>query len=403
MQRKEIETDTKKGDLQVMYTHFKKLLPIACAACACLTVSADSSRYNGHHDDDSKGHGSCDSSGREIKQMGLAGLHDASPHVKNGADVFLQLDFIYWACGGYDGAFAQTGGIERLKDASGGMVNAPRGTTQFFDTDFDPGFKATFGLNLDHDGDDTLLRYTWYHSNHTDSASKANDTYAGLPFSAMGVPADIVDGFPLVLANDKVTAEYWVQFNNFDWEFARGFYTSPYMTLRFHVGLKGGWGNNRQKTVSSGLVLNDWDQNEGRDFSCYDNLNTSFKQDVWWIGIRAGFDPSFYFSKNWSMFGKAALSTLWNGNTEKYKEKIDVCNNSQDASGVKTTKTVTNTKGTYHDLGTVLELEIGFRYEQWWDDDNYHVAVEASWENQDWSVGPAEWFQGFRFGVRFSF
>ena len=378
-----------------MYTHFKKLLPAACTACACLTtfVSANNGSY-----DHSNSHSDADS-----RHRSMMGLPDASPRVTNGADVFLGVDFILWTADS-GGAIAATGGFERLKDAAGGMTDPAQGTVHYFDNDFDPGFKAVFGLNLQHDGDDTLLRYTWFYTNHTQSVSAGNNTFTGYPSQALGIPVDIVDGFPLAIAHDKVTAQYNMHFNNFDWEFGRGFYTSPYMTLRFHIGLKGGWADSFYKSTSAGTVLHDWDQNEGRDIGCYDPISLISKSDLWWVGIRGGFDPTFYFTKNWSMFGKFSLSTLWNGDKNTRREQVSVCNNSQEASGSKTQKTPINQRGTDHLTGQVLETELGFKFDYWWDDDNYHMALAASWENQVWTnVGPSSYFQGFHIGIVFGF
>lgn len=383
-----------------MYKNFKKLLPAACAACALTTSVFANSNYNGSnsHSDDSM-------DGRHRSMMGLP---DASPRVTNGADVFLGVDFILWTAQGYrgtpDGSYAIKDGVSAVQHTATGTENANKGSLEFFDTQFDPGFKALFGLNLQHDGDDTLLRYTWFYTSNSASTSQERDVFARTESKAFGRPVDTADGHPLVIVFDQVRAESSLHFNNFDWEFGRGFYTSPYMTLRFHIGLKGGWGDREETTTRSGTDLLDYSQDEGRSINCYDPIVTSLKTDYWWIGIRGGFMPTFYFSKNWSMFGNFALSTLWTGTQPTYREKIDICLNSLNASAEREGRTVVNAEGTAHSVGHVLEADLGFRFDYWWDDDNYHMALSASWENQVWNnVGPSNWYQGLRLAILFSF
>ncbi|MDN3508246.1 MAG: Lpg1974 family pore-forming outer membrane protein, partial [Simkaniaceae bacterium] len=135
--------------------------------------------------------------------------------------------------------------------------------------------------------------------------------------------------------------------------------------------------------------------------TCMSEFKKNHKVNPWWIGIRGGVDPTFYFTKNWSMFGKLALSTLWNGTTEKVKDTTDVCDSSGSPSGASTNMIIRQFQGNNHNLTGVLEWQLGLCYDYWWNDDDYHFGIAAAWENQKWD--DMFWFQGFTLQFRFDF
>lgn len=392
-----------------MSTNLRKWLTLFGISCVSLTSLANADdnmhRRDDHHRRDMHHE---DGKYREITP-------NAGPRVTNGADVFIMADFIYWTfrldCenwGGSDrsGNLATLGNAGADPDVLAFNGSQPRIASKNMNNKFDPGFKVALGLNLDHDGWDTLLRYTWIQPKHT-ATWNANQAAATM---LAGLSEFFNSGnlFPM-----RVSASYKYKFNNFDWELGRNFFVSQYLTTRPHAGLKGGW--TRYRTVNRAVVDdNNLIVNSQGDMSAnVDGARNNANADTWWIGIRTGLDLNFHFTRNWSLFSKTALSAVWEGWSGTATENVRLTA-AGSSTGVATWVAISQEKYSNHGVYGIIEQQIGFCYDYWWDEDDYHFGIAASWEGQYWAnqcrsigispgVDGAQTMQGFTLNFRFDF
>ncbi len=383
-----------------METKLKKLLPVAgivCGLCTSLNAMDNSTQQ---HNQSMMQH-SDETSFRQITP-------NAGPRVTNGADVFITADFIYWTARQDGMQYAYTGADTVVSPSLVSTIPS-KGNTFYPPRKFDPGFKVGLGLNLGHDGWDVFLEYTWFHTNHNNSA-----TSGSLPSQRL-IPAYETQyqmshqhghfDFEL-LSFDSMTAKWRLQFNNFDLELGRNYYISQYLTLRPHIGLKGNWYTQNYNVAGFGPWYGDTPFGFGYDYTDTESVTTDMKQKWWGVGIRAGVDASWYFDKNWSIFGEWALSGLWG--------RFDVTEQGAFVGSITTeeaqTSTVLWSGNSFHSVKGVAEFELGLRFDYWFSDDDYHFGISAGWEIQYWmnqnqmtipngDLG----FQGLDVKVRFDF
>lgn len=394
-----LNTLIKQGETRSMETKLKKLLPIAGIVCGlCATLNAADNMQNGSSS--MMQQGSDETRFREITP-------NAGPRVTNGADVFLTADFIYWTARQDGLAYAYTGADTTISSSLASSVPS-KGTTYYPPRKFDPGFKVGVGLNLGHDGWDTYLEYTWFHSNHSNTQTSGSAAYQRLiPVFPVAFEGHISsNAFDVELLNyDSMKSSWKLRFNNFDLELGRNFYISQYLTLRPHVGLKGNWYTQNYHVTGTSPFLGDTALNFGYDYGATDYAKGRFKQSWWGVGIRAGMDTAWYFDKNWSIFGDWALSALWGRFNVSRKAQYG----GDFGQTTSTVSTVLWNENSFHTVKGVAEFQLGLRFDYWFSDDDYHFGLSAAWEEQLWInqnqiARPGDLgFQGFTLKARFDF
>ena len=299
---------------------------------------------------------------------------NAGPRVTNGVDVFITADFIYWTARQDGLAYARSGLVDYTEAVA--LGNTEHGETYYPATKFSPGFKVGIGLNLGHDGWDTLVNYTWYRSNHHHSIVMSEPSaLSPVPlWEVATLGSSQADKNFLVLSSfvnvGKASSSWSIHFNNIDWEMGRNFYISQYLTLRPYAGLKGTW---MHQYFSSNLG-----NFEQSDISSEVSAAAMYQiQKFWGVGIRTGLDASWYMTKNWSIFSNTALSALWGRFYNSREDSVTL-------AVTETNRTIINTRSSFHTVKPVLEMQLGVRYDYWFCDDDYHFGIEAAWEEQVW-------------------
>lgn len=300
-----------------MEMNIKKLWPLVGAMCVSFTSAAFADSYS--------------TQGNDTMQQGNQGSYQrgtyreitppAGPRVAHGADVGITADFIWWKAtqeGGYAVASSKTETKDDVTTVTEHKKN--------YSEKWAPGFKAGLGLNLGHDGWDVLGQYTWLNAKNTHTVDQSNNRWE-------------------------------LHFNVIDLELGRNFYVSQYLTLRPFMGLKGTW----QKHEAVEFTKQDKDT---KDLSHY-NI------DQFGIGIRGGFNTSWYLTKSFSIYGNMAFANMWSDYDKNFEKDY-------------TKNTVVEANDNYT-IKHLLELELGLRWETWFYDDSYHLAIQAGWEQQVWS------------------
>ncbi len=135
--------------------------------------------------------------------------------------------------------------------------------------------------------------------------------------------------------------------------------------LRPFYGLKGAWHTQHMRVAFSnveGLVLSP-------------NARMRNTMENWGIGIRAGMDTSWHFTRSFSLVGNMAFTCLW----EEFKVKrFDVA----EAGGF--SESNVNLKKKVYDVEPVIELALGLKWETGMACDASHFSITAAWEEQVW-------------------
>jgi hypothetical protein len=274
---------------------------------------------------------------------------NAGPCVACGADLYLTADFIYWAVREDRLALVATTGTHTTAPLKGSYIQP--------DFKMEPGFKVGLGILFDHDGWDVFAEYTWI---------RARDLTASFTVAPEMAARDILtwgfsNGGSVTGGNVSWSLHY---FNAVDLELGRNFYVSRYLKLRPHFGLKGTW----QKQLYSAVL------NEPNDATATGSMD----QFYWGVGIRAGLDAAFHFSKSFSAIGQLALSGLW-GQFQPDRLNLDPALPVGDSP-----LAPLNVGNNFHTIRPVIEWMLGFRWETYTCDKDFHFAIDAAWELQYW-------------------
>ena len=270
----------------------------------------------------------------------------AGPRIARSWNFILAADFIYWTVR-QDGMFHAVSGVGS---------NVSKGKVYDLNWQWEPGFKVGLGSNLPHDCWDLYAEYTWIRSNVSHSTSVSNL----VSYWSIG-------GVPLLALLDS-HANWRIRFHDLHLELGRNSYLSQYLKLRVHVGLQGSWIDQKYRIRQTLLEDN--------------AVNRLFLgQDFWGVGLRAGLNTAWQFTRSFSFYGDLALAILWG--------QFDLDRKDQTTTAINVTTTTINTGVSPHTFEPVVSLGAGFRWETWFGMNDccmeqFHISFEAGWEHQLW-------------------
>ena len=362
---------------------FKKLWPLIGAMCLGLISPAFA--HDNYQNNGSTGSGTYGSNANTSSQSSQGTYQrgtfreitpNAGPRVAHGADVFITADFIWWKATQDGLGYAASGFANETTaplPADAFVVQASTGRNATVGEDWAPGFKVGLGLNLGHDGWDLYTQYTWLHASDSNSISA--------PSVVMNTVGIAQSEFRPFVTGNRATSNWDLHFNVIDLELGRNFYLSQFLTMRPFIGLKGTWQDHNWKSHFYGdeFELSVDDQNNNNRLGVTGPYHVHETQDAWAIGVRGGFNISWYLSKSWSIYGDMAVSGMMTSYYDvKRRDTID-------DSSTGYSKVVRNLdENNFYSVNYVGELELGLRWEMWFYDDNYHFAIQAGWEEQVW-------------------
>lgn len=279
---------------------------------------------------------------------------------KGASDVhsIVDVDYLLWYVEQDGMAYALTGYDPSILSSSAGKTLNPNSR-------WNSGFKVSLGLTLGYDGWDLLSEYTWISNGNVSGSMLSPNLY---PTWNCANNYTHFTASPGGLGSIK-KADYTfnMQFNILDLEMGRGFFISPYLKMRPHLGLKGAWQKNQFQVTYTRIVSSSVDD-EDRMIS-HQNYSA--------VGLRTGLDTAWQFTPMWSLYGDVAYSLLWNHFTLSRKDT-----DTNLSTGV--VNTVFQTKNTVYTLKPVLEMGMGIRCESNLCDDAYHILIQLGWEQQWW-------------------
>ena len=369
-----------------MQMNLKKLWPALGLACMSFFSIASAQPYSNSQPNSMPSQSSSqDMSGQGTYQRGTYReiTPVAGPRVAHGADVFITADFIWWKAV-QEGTDYATTGVEGFVPANP-PANQSRGTERSAGRDWAPGFKVGLGLNMSHDGWDIYAQYTWLRPSNSNSLSSSD--YVNRPV----LPTTIIPTLAFALTSfDRISAHWDLDFNVIDVELGRNFYLSQFLTMRPFIGFKGTWQNQHmhiRMNAPDGIIVDNNNTVVEGPYKIHERM------DNWGIGIRGGFNLAWYMAKQWSIYGDFAWTNMWTDYNDVSRK--DTAEDPTQQTGLSSINPYNVRQDEHYAIKTILELEIGLRWEIWFYDDNYHFAIQAGWEEQVW----ANWGTNFDFLV----
>ncbi len=349
-------------------------VPLICAAVAPLCADmgdhaisqADASKssrmQNGKQETDSQ---------KQFDQRWRDDQITPSAKPKEGG-VYISADFIWWK--------AQEDGLEYAwTGAPLAPTAVPPDATpgKMLDACFkyEPGFKVGLGYKFERDSWDLYAEYTWIRFNHEHDEDDDDDCNCcpeenTVAWSNYWLPSEV--GPIAVLMNDE-ERQWKLHFNALDVELGRNFYISKWLTLRPHFGLKFSWMQQHYDVEYEDILFR---QDSSSVIPVGSEVEIEFDQHQFGVGIRAGLNTAWYFTKWLALYGDVAVTSLWNRFREKREDTVETATGAEYESFDIKRKT--------HPVTAVLELGLGLRFEWAFCNEDYLFQFEAGWEEQVW-------------------
>lgn len=254
-------------------------------------------------------------------------------------------------------------------------------------TDWDPGFRVGIGFNSTCDGWDYNLTWTWMQNKRTDSVSVPNfgiEIDNGFIYTIIGAEGQSILINPWInntffndFAFDRVKAKYDLRFNQIDLDLGRKYWLSRCFVMRPYIGLRGAWTRVTFETTSSRTTTT---TGIGGNVPLSRVFVDSFKTRAWGVGIIGGFEPVWYFSDCFALYGLAGTGALW-GDFEVKKSESYAQEVPSDEFGTQNISYSDSGAHEHAQMTGLLDLAIGLRWERTWCCDRYRTALDLGWEH----------------------
>ena len=248
------------------------------------------------------------------------------------------------------------------------------------------GFKAALSYCSPCDGWDVGVSWTWYKGNaSSDIEADADNNHVLLPlWSAFSWPPGGINFATAIETN-------WdLKLNLIDIELGREFWTSHYLSIRPHVGLRvalieqsfdiqhkgGNW-----NTIGPGTGSFNWGAQTALNNEVH--LDNDFKG----VGLRSGLDTNWNLGCGWSIYGDLAASIIYG--------RFDIDHDEWNRLAVDnhTKIKVHETEESFRASRAILDLGLGLQWMGMVCDCKYGLTIALGWEqhlffhqNQLWRV-----------------
>lgn len=294
---------------------------------------------------------------------------------KKNSSVSIETDFLYWKVNQNGNEFAQTGqaittpGISGATSVNPGHIYRPHYTMQ-------PGFKFSVGYLSSYDNWDLRFGYMWIESRGRRQVQSSDLNSGIIPiFSTACTNSSLAQASYNGGTDSFVSSAYAssnLYLNAFDLELGKTWMQTNKLKLRPFFGLKGTYQHQNLKLKYNTSSSSDITISTGSNL-------TTHKERLSGIGIKLGVNTSWMFSKYFGVFADAAGSLLWTSSNISTK-------NYDSETTPNSYNNVLLTNQSYHSnpMVPVLELFLGFGYEQSFTSSLKKISFKAGWEEQIW-------------------
>ena len=272
------------------------------------------------------------------------------PEVRDGADLFITADVLLWQ--------AHEGGLGYYIKSHEKQFNAdaPLHHTNIKNPHFhhDWGFRIGAGYNMPHDGWDLYAAWTHIHLHAHDDTSVNDGT--------QGFATYTPDTASIYFVFKEADAHLKLHLNIIDLELGREFFTSKWLTLRPHFGLRTGW------------IQQHYNIDYNSCFTPVDGkTDIDMKNNFWGLGPRLGLDTQWGLGSGFSLYGNASLSLLYGFFTTAFHQL------NRAANGIGTP--FASTHNSFRQSAATTDLQLGLRWDHMFDNDRFHFGLQAGWEH----------------------
>jgi hypothetical protein len=280
------------------------------------------------------------------------------PQVKDGADLFIFGDLIYWNAHENGLPFA-------IKNAHSSNVieplnfNLADSKVKSIHSDWNCGFRVGVGYNLPHDGWDLSLSWLrLYTHGHKHTRAHSDE----LIFPTRAQPQDSLVNF----AGANQAKSHWrLRFNQLDLDLGREFFVSKWLTLRPHFGLRTDWVHQKWNSTFRNFV-----------FAIPSKLELDYKDEWWGMGLEGGLDTQWGLGSGFSLFGNISGAILYGFHDIDFKDKNTPPQFNDNPKGV-----FVDMDYTYRVSHPIFDLMMGLRYDHMFYDDRFHLGLQLGWEH----------------------
>lgn len=323
-------------------------------------------------------------------------------NLENDNGMFASIEFLEWYARESNLSYAaQSIGIQKSAPVSGPPVDIGQqialGVRVFEELDavWDPGFRIGIGKNFQDTALDIGLNWTYYHNKSNESVSVPNfgvvdgNPVFPIPFNpffpSVGESVLInpwstlffngLDGLSAYF--DTISAHWSLNLNQIDLEFGSKFWLSKALALRVYGGVRGDWIKLTFNTASS---RNFTFVTSNESFLYLDNFTTHF----WGVGPLGGLEPSWYLSKQFSIFSKISGALLMGNFNLKKKENYTHTSSDPSVLGNTILRPYVfdnHSQNSFFQMQAILDLAIGLRWEKNWSQNRYRSTIDLGWES----------------------
>jgi len=288
--------------------------------------------------------------------------------VRGSWNVFLSGSFILWNLSQDNMSLAFADG---LSNASYIQTNQQiNGQYVGMDFNFKPGFKAGLGFNTDQDDWDIYSEYTWLHeSNNLSTTGQTLDTGVVAPlFATWGDAAVLAHN-----AYNNASQTWQCNLDFVDLSLGRAYYVGSYLTFHPFFGMRGAW------IIQDVNVqyINSSFSNASSPLEVPGTLTVIERIHSWGLGPRIGLDTNWNLGVGIRLFGNANADLLYTKYT--LQNKINFLVSQTVGSHTNGSQLYTITHEDVSALRAHLDLEMGFGWGTYFDNNNWHFDLAAAW------------------------
>lgn len=230
------------------------------------------------------------------------------------------------------------------------------------------GFKLGFDYCTSFDGWDVGATWTYYKGKaHNVVEAEASDNRTLLPIWSAFSPAQ-----GSVLYATEIDTDWKLDMNLLDLELAREFWSSKYLALRPHVGLRIAFLDQNYNIDHSG---GSWSARTAAPLQDPFNGYTDLTNDYRGVGVRTGLNTTWNIGCGWAFFSDAAGSLVYGRFSNTYKERIRLAVNPHDKYNI------AEYDYSFRATRLFLDLNLGLQWSTQYCDGKYGFLAALSWEN----------------------
>lgn len=328
-----------------MQKKFVSTLPVFVAtalAAANLAAAQQSGNGNCQGNDPKCRPAKAFNQGEELAAGQLPAAYNAPARidVRGSWDLFADASYILWQPTQDNMEFAAVApnGSSVTGDSTG------KSTVYTLNPTFKSGFKVGAGVNFDHDNWTNWAEYTWFRSTTTRSVS---DLTNGLVAAMLLHPSDQNHAYR------SASAKWKVRMDLVDWALGRAAYVGTSLTMLPYMGARAAF-------IRQSYAL---------DYVRHSNLvqaSAEYVQHSWGVGLEAGLRTNWLLGMGFRMFNEIEADLCFT----RYKTSAQTFN-----PDVPSTQTINTSESQIDTVRPHLDLEFGFGYGTYFDNQNWHIDL----------------------------